>query len=964
VILADSIVGTFDSVSVENNTLGFKVAITYASTSVNVVVAKIPPSFTKGAAQSVKEDAGAVTVKNWATGVSTGTGPSSQTAGFRATARRTALFSTQPAIASDGTLSFQSAPDSNGTTWVLLRLGASETTDSSALDSFQITVRPVNDAPTFVPGQDRRVLWNSGADSVVGWATSISAGPPDEAGQKTGFAISNDNASLFAVQPTLSATGTLRYTPAAGVLGTAHVRVRLGDDGGTTDGGVDSSAIDTFRIDVQPSLTFHLVPDTLRLRDGDTARFRAWSKASGGTDSAQLGSDQFSWSWSPTLGSISAQGLISASKKGTSKVVAAGFGSSDTAVLVVVPFDTTFGGSTDTVKVSVGHRIRIAIPPHFDTVPIEVHVADSSLRARGIAGSDTALVVTTGIGIRISAPWSLVPTAARTGRGTPSVFTLDSAGRVHLVASTALSDSSSSFVASRSGTWWLGYDTVPPRVAGSPSSDSISTSPVKIDWSLADNVAETGLWLCLRPAGSTASRCSLLVSSDTATGTASIARSLLPLGGRVWLEGRDSRTTVATTGHDVVVQLDTLRAGWTRTEDRYEFLSLPYVAGAGSAEGAFTQQWGENDVHRWRAWGADSGRFQEILPGTPLDAAGRGFWVRTRKLPLVPWSSGRWTYPVSTPVSVALQPGWNAVGNPLGFDVSWRQIRNLSGLDSLSVTGPYVFDGPSQSWNLPDTTSSWPSWKGVAILNSTGRTVVLRVSSLPDATATAAARQATATSSGTRVSFTLAQTSSVSSSLWIGRAATARTLPLPPTPSAGVQAWLVAADGSTADLLDLRASTDTTSWLVRATGLVPRTPATLTFGSATGDSTEAPWVHDDKSGRWIAAGRSLEFAVGDEQDRTFRIRFGQPAAVAGKRVFGFDTRGRTLLWDLPDQMGRVRVRVDAFDPLGRRLAVLVDEDMDPGSYSRSLDVRSPTGQMLLVLSAGGQRRTLQRFFLR
>src|SRR4029077_3997287 len=52
----------------------------------------------------------------------------------------------------------------------------------------------------------------------------------------------------FTVQPAVSATGTLTYTPNPSFYGTATVSVQLQDDGGTANGGVNTSAVQTFSI--------------------------------------------------------------------------------------------------------------------------------------------------------------------------------------------------------------------------------------------------------------------------------------------------------------------------------------------------------------------------------------------------------------------------------------------------------------------------------------------------------------------------------------------------------------------------------------------------------------------------------------------------------------------------------------------------------------------------------------------
>ncbi len=112
---------------------------------------------------------------------------------------------------------------------------------------------PVNDAPSFLKGPDQNGVANRDAGgqavpyTVDPWATAISAGP-DEAGQQLTFETTNDDNSLFDVQPGVSPTGALTYTPNPDAEGTATVTVVLTDDGGTANGGDDTSDAQTFSI--------------------------------------------------------------------------------------------------------------------------------------------------------------------------------------------------------------------------------------------------------------------------------------------------------------------------------------------------------------------------------------------------------------------------------------------------------------------------------------------------------------------------------------------------------------------------------------------------------------------------------------------------------------------------------------------------------------------------------------------
>ncbi|MBE9097846.1 Ig-like domain-containing protein, partial [Tychonema sp. LEGE 07203] len=117
--------------------------------------------------------------------------------------------------------------------------------------TYSIAVIPVNDAPSFVKGPDRTLNRNAGPQTVPGWATAIFPGPANESAQTVNFeVVGNDNAALFSVPPAIDSLGQLTFTPAAGAIGSATITLNLKDSGGTDNGGVDTSANQTFAIDV------------------------------------------------------------------------------------------------------------------------------------------------------------------------------------------------------------------------------------------------------------------------------------------------------------------------------------------------------------------------------------------------------------------------------------------------------------------------------------------------------------------------------------------------------------------------------------------------------------------------------------------------------------------------------------------------------------------------------------------
>jgi CSLREA domain-containing protein len=217
------------------------------------------PAFTKGADQTVNEDAGAQTVANWATSLSAGPpDESGQTLSFQVTNNTNAgLFASGPAIDSAGTLTYTPAPNASGSAAITIVLKdnggtANGGVDTSAPQTFIITINPVNDVPSFSKGPDQTVNEDSGPQFISGWATSISAGPNDS-GQILTFQVTNNsNPSLFSVAPSINSSGGLSFTPAANANGSATITIVLQDNGGTGNGGVDMSAPQSFTITVNP----------------------------------------------------------------------------------------------------------------------------------------------------------------------------------------------------------------------------------------------------------------------------------------------------------------------------------------------------------------------------------------------------------------------------------------------------------------------------------------------------------------------------------------------------------------------------------------------------------------------------------------------------------------------------------------------------------------------------------------
>ena len=216
------------------------------------------PTFTKGGDVTVLEDAGAQAIPGWATAITSGPGDPSQALNFIVTNGNNPLFSAQPAVNALGALTFTTAPNKNGSAMVTISLHddggtANSGTDTSATQTFTINVTAVNDAPTFTKGPDISTAEETApaTHTVTNWATNFVPGPADESSQTVvDYTVTNNANNLFSTQPTINSGGTLSYRLAANRNGTATVSVSVTDSGGTANGGVNTSGIQTFTITI------------------------------------------------------------------------------------------------------------------------------------------------------------------------------------------------------------------------------------------------------------------------------------------------------------------------------------------------------------------------------------------------------------------------------------------------------------------------------------------------------------------------------------------------------------------------------------------------------------------------------------------------------------------------------------------------------------------------------------------
>jgi Dockerin type I domain/Bacterial Ig domain len=218
---------------------------------------------------AIQENAGEQTVN--LTGISAGP-LEAQTLVVRAVSNNTGLIPnpavTYASAAASGSLAYTPAANQNGSAVITVTVrdagldGILDNADDGTLATqFTVLVNSavaINQAPSFTKGPNKSAIDEDGALSFAGWATAISPGPAGEELQTVDFLVESDAANLFVVQPQIDRAGTLTFRPAPNLRGTAHLTVRLKDNGGTANGGVDTSQPQTFDITItKPHVWFN-----------------------------------------------------------------------------------------------------------------------------------------------------------------------------------------------------------------------------------------------------------------------------------------------------------------------------------------------------------------------------------------------------------------------------------------------------------------------------------------------------------------------------------------------------------------------------------------------------------------------------------------------------------------------------------------------------------------------------------
>jgi len=138
-------------------------------------------------------------------------------------------------------LVYSPAPDGNGPAASTLDFRVSDGEKQSSISSLTFAVQPVNDPPSFALASNMIEVEAGAPHSEPDFAIGFDPGPGEGSQQITGYNVTEANPGGGAVSGvTIDSAGTLSFT--ANSAGSEQVDVTVTDDGGTADGGLDTSS--------------------------------------------------------------------------------------------------------------------------------------------------------------------------------------------------------------------------------------------------------------------------------------------------------------------------------------------------------------------------------------------------------------------------------------------------------------------------------------------------------------------------------------------------------------------------------------------------------------------------------------------------------------------------------------------------------------------------------------------------
>ncbi len=123
----------------------------------------------------------------------------------------------------------------------------------------------------------------------------------------------------------------------------------------------------------------------------------------------------------------------------------------------------------------------------------------------------------------------------------------------------------------------------------------------------------------------------------------------------------------------------------------YQMISIPLALENATVSAVFGDDLGPYDPKEWRLFGLDNGDVLEVSPSNNIEP-GKGYWLIMKDQTSVGTGAGNVVQVTQEePFVWSLKQGWNFIGNPYPFDISWADVLAANGYPEAVAALPYTY---------------------------------------------------------------------------------------------------------------------------------------------------------------------------------------------------------------------------------------------------------------------------------
>ena len=164
----------------------------------------------------------------------------------------------------------------------------------------------------------------------------------------------------------------------------------------------------------------------------------------------------------------------------------------------------------------------------------------------------------------------------------------------------------------------------------------------------------------------------------------------------------------------------------------YKMISVPFELSDTSIESVLIDDFGPYDPSRWRIAQFNGLDYVEFPNFDDSFEPGKAFFLVTSSETQFTIENAT-SVDTSQPFGIELAPGWNQVGNPFGFPVSWNDVTR----DPSIVSNENIAFWNGAQWiQGPDFSGDILPWEGYLIYNNSTSTAAIQFQPLPTTNAT------------------------------------------------------------------------------------------------------------------------------------------------------------------------------------------------------------------------------------